>query len=167
MYALSLALADMRDTIGDLKLGYVRNLVSGQEYTAIKSKGAFCNGNRLRPSNNSNIKMLGVELSQYSKGNLELNVKYLRMAEKIRALGSIALDLCYVASGAFDALIDVRDCIRTLDIAAGALILEESGGFITDLNGKNIYGLRIDPKTRLCFLAAGNTKIHNLLMETH
>jgi len=56
----------------------------------------------------------------------------------VRALGSIALDMCFVADGTLDGLIDTRGLVSGYDIMASALILKESGGTLTDLKGKNL-----------------------------
>ena len=54
----------------------------------------------------------------------------------MRALGSIALDMCYVADGTLDGVIDTRGLVSGYDIMASALILKEAGGFLTDLGGR-------------------------------
>ncbi len=55
----------------------------------------------------------------------------------IRRLGSAALDLAYVASGRFD--IYYENSLNIWDIAAGALLVEEAGGIITDYAGEGSY----------------------------
>jgi len=56
----------------------------------------------------------------------------------VRALGSIALDMCFVADGTLDGLIDTRRLVSGYDIMASALVLKESGGSLTDLKGANL-----------------------------
>ena len=56
----------------------------------------------------------------------------------VRALGSIALDMCFVADGTLDGIIDTRGLVSGYDIMASALILKESGGTLTDLKGNNL-----------------------------
>ena len=55
----------------------------------------------------------------------------------MRRGGSAALDLAYVACGRFDGFWELD--LSPWDIAAGALILEEAGGKITDMWGKRDY----------------------------
>jgi fructose-1,6-bisphosphatase/inositol monophosphatase family enzyme len=50
-------------------------------------------------------------------------------AYRLRSPGSIAVDLCYVACGRFDGMITTRPC-RSVDAAAGQLIVTEAGGTI-------------------------------------
>ena len=54
----------------------------------------------------------------------------------IRVLGSVALELCLVAEGAIDGFLDLRGLINGYDIAGAALLLQEAGGTLTDLEGR-------------------------------
>jgi myo-inositol-1(or 4)-monophosphatase len=86
-------------------------------------------------------------------------------AEKVRCLGSMALDMCYVASGAASALVDLRDGLaRPLDISAGKLILEEAGGITADGRGVTIDELPVDLETRTDLLASANRRINRRLL---
>ena len=58
----------------------------------------------------------------------------MRRARAVRRLGSAALDLCYVAAGRLDGFWEQR--LHPWDTAAGALIVEESGGQVTDMRGR-------------------------------
>ena len=59
---------------------------------------------------------------------------FVRRGQAVRRLGSAALDLCYVAAGRLDGFWEQR--LHPWDIAAGALIVEEAGGRVTDLGGR-------------------------------
>lgn len=65
----------------------------------------------------------------------------------MRALGSIALDMCYVADGTLDGVIDTRGLVSGYDIMASALVLKEAGGLLTDLKGRKLSG---DVKLQVC-----------------
>ena len=52
----------------------------------------------------------------------------------MRILGSVAIELCYVADGTYDAFLDVSGNLRIVDISAAKLIIEESNGIVTDEN---------------------------------
>jgi len=58
-------------------------------------------------------------------------------ARAIRRAGSAALDLAYVASGVFDGFFEFR--LSPWDIAAGALLIEEAGGRLSDFDGGDLY----------------------------
>ena len=58
---------------------------------------------------------------------------FVKRGRAVRRLGSAALDLCYVAAGRLDGFWEQR--LHAWDVAAGALIVEEAGGRVTDLRG--------------------------------
>jgi len=57
-----------------------------------------------------------------------------------------ALELCYIASGIFDACIDMRSMLRVNDIVASKLIVEEAGDKVTDGEGNSLSMLLDGPK---------------------
>lgn len=59
-----------------------------------------------------------------------------RKTTTFRSIGSVALALCYTAAGSLDGFLDISKNSRFLDIAAGAYILEQSGGTVTDSKGQ-------------------------------
>ena len=83
----------------------------------------------------------------------------LTKALKIRIIGSTALELCYVASGALDAFIEFRGMTRVTDLAAAYLILKESGGIIVTSKGEDLnMPLRADARTE--FISAANEALY-------
>ena len=75
----------------------------------------------------------------------------------VRRTGSAALDLCYVACGRVDAFWEFG--LRPWDVAAGALIVAEAGGRVTNLDGST---LDLDARKIL----ASNGKVHRAMRET-
>jgi myo-inositol-1(or 4)-monophosphatase len=55
----------------------------------------------------------------------------------VRRLGSAALDLCYVAAGRLDGFWEIR--LSSWDVAAGALVAEEAGAIVTNMQGSQNY----------------------------
>lgn len=123
-------------------VGVTHNPVSGDTYWALAGKGAFKNGNRLSASRLDKISdsfiacgYHGDDMSQaYGQGYLEIS----RKVENSRRLGSAALDLAQVAEGTFDFFFDSLLC--PWDIAAGALMIEESGGAVLNFPGAGEAG---------------------------
>ena len=74
----------------------------------------------------------------------------------IRKLGSAALDMAYVAAGRCDGFWQRN--LNYWDIAAGIILVKESGGFVTDFDGENDY---IQNKTIL----VTNSKINKEMIE--
>jgi myo-inositol-1(or 4)-monophosphatase len=132
-YALSLAYAEE----GVVTKGFVRNLATGETFTAEKGKSAFCNGKPIRVSDVSTLDTCAV--SVYGRKFDPTCV--LNLGQKIRRwrlLGASALELCYVGAGRLDAFIDLRGTLRVTDAAAGMLVCSEAGGTVTDLDGAAI-----------------------------
>jgi myo-inositol-1(or 4)-monophosphatase len=75
--------------------------------------------------------------------------------EDIRRPGAAALDLSWVAAGVFDGYFELN--LSPWDVAAGALLVEESGGVVTDWEGGSTY-MSGD-------VLAGSPRTHPVLLE--
>lgn len=159
LFSTSIALSSS-PYINDVKFAYIKNIF-GEEYYAAKGYGAYINDNEkerklLIKEQNKNsddeIEFLGFEISPYAK-NLEKISPVLKLGKHYRSVGSIALGLCYVATGALDAYIDFRNP-RILDISAAKLIIEESNGIFFLERGN----LKVSTTERSNFIA-GNKKV--------
>ena len=82
---------------------------------------------------------------------------FITKARAVRRLGSAALDLCYVAAGRFDGFWEQR--LQPWDMAGGALLVEEAGGAVTDVNGAP-FG------SRRGSVLATNGRVHAEMLET-
>lgn len=117
----------------EILIGVIFDPIRKECFSAIKGKGAILNGHSIHVSSRSNIKEAVMALG-FSKGAasidkcLDLYQYYGPRARKLRAMGSAALDMAYIASGRIDAYIEQG--IKIWDIAAGMLILQEAGGKI-------------------------------------
>jgi myo-inositol-1(or 4)-monophosphatase len=124
-------------TFDDISMAVICD-IQGNTYFSKKGKGAFLNGKQIsgkksgaRPKPVVSVYSYGVPI--VPEGLIELEKSII-----VRSLGSIALDMCFVADGALDGLIDTRGLVSGYDIMASALILKESGGSLTDLKGMNL-----------------------------
>jgi myo-inositol-1(or 4)-monophosphatase len=116
---------------GMTQVGVIYDPMRDECFHALRGQGAFCNGRPIRASRREKLEegilALGFSKSAESVEKcLELYQFYARRARKLRAMGSAALDMAYIASGRIDAYIEQG--IKIWDIAAGQLILEEAGG---------------------------------------
>ncbi len=153
--------------LSDIRYGYVRNLVSGDIYTAEKGKGAYLKtpylgtkGTKIHVSSVSELPGLSVISYSHRPHAVPINNHNVR---RVRVFGCAALELCYIASGIFDAFIDMRSMLRVTDIAAGKLIVEEAGGRVTDGNGEPL-NTPLDVKKRVNVIAS-NGLVHDKLLE--
>jgi len=166
LFAISLALVEGGNELGDISGGYVRNLINGDEYQASQGGGAFFNDQAIRTSKNKEILTLGMESHPNTILALEQHLALVTKYTRIRSLGCISMDLCHVARGIFDTLVDVRGrTTRIVDIAAGKILIEEAGGLISDERGNTIDGARVEMDNRINFIASANKDIHDQVLK--
>jgi myo-inositol-1(or 4)-monophosphatase len=126
-------------TFDDIQMGVVAT-ISGKTYYAVKGEHAWVDGTQLPRAITGKTKH-AYSIYTYGADSLPNSlVEFIKgdRTKIIRVLGSIALELCLVAEGALDAVIDVRHLINGYDIAGAALILREAGGIITDSEGREL-----------------------------
>lgn len=127
---------------GTVEAGVVHDPVMDETYTSIRGKGAYLNGERLETSRVEKLvdALLATGFS-YDRGarlgkDLKIFERIIPEVQSVRRDGAAALDLCYVAAGRFDGFWELH--LNPWDIAAGKLIIEESGGRVSDLGGSPI-----------------------------
>jgi myo-inositol-1(or 4)-monophosphatase len=125
--ATSLALSKSQNLSG-VVAGLVMNLYTGEVYRAERNKGAWQGARRISSARSRSVSEAIVSIDISKGAPLDGVEGLIRQAGRLRQVGSAALSLCYVASGVMDAHVDVRDMVRTTDVAAGLLILKEAGG---------------------------------------
>ena len=160
-YAVVLAVTE-GDRFRDVRLGYVQNLVTADEFHAIEGAGAFRNGKTLQPSPPA-FDGRSIPLVQFDAPSgvepRERAAAIFARAEKVRQLGSAALNLCHTAAGGVT-LQATPAPVRAFDLAGPLLILGEAGGVATDFDGRPLedVSVRLDSKTTL--LASLSADVH-------
>ena len=114
-------------------LGVIYDPLRHELFTAQHGSGTYLNGIRQKVSARAKLSeavlAVGFAKSQDSIDHcLELYQYYGNAARKLRAMGSAALDLAYVATGRLDAYIEQG--VNLWDIAAGIVLVEEAGGVV-------------------------------------
>ncbi len=148
---------------GLVVVGAVFDPMAVEMYLAERGAGATCNGSRLAVSQVADIRdaLLVTGFPPLPAvgeiPNLRILEKFMRRGQAVRRDGSAALDLCYVAAGRFDGFWEAG--LHAWDIAAGALIVAEAGGRVSDYAGN---ALRLDCGE----LLASNGRVHNAMVET-
>ena len=131
-------------------------------FTATRGAGAYLNDTRLRISKRVNLKgaLIGTSFPYKEHHHLDAYLAMQRdlmeSAGGLRRTGSSALDLAYVAAARLDAVWEMG--LAPWDIAAGALLVTEAGGVVTDLQGKEQY-------LKSGNVVAGNLKILSELLQ--
>ncbi len=168
-YAVSLGIADASKvapdklTVADIEMGFVKNLATGDLYQAVKGQGATVNGKKLVPSTQEDISKSSIGAYIY-RAEMSKVDRLCKSVRRMRILGSVAIELCYVADGTYDAFIDVRGNLRIVDISAAKLIIEETGGTVTDENCNPLKGY-LNVLERTSIVAGCNPKIHSKIIQ--
>ncbi len=158
VFSISIAVAYGNDVL----CGVVYNPVSEEMFKAVRGEGARLNAMPIRVSetNQLNDSLLGTgfpyNIRETAETNLDHFSEFALRTQGIRRCGSAALDLCFVACGRLDGFWELN--LKPWDIAAGALIVKEAGGVITDFEGNE---LPMDGSRVL----ASNGQLHSQMME--
>jgi myo-inositol-1(or 4)-monophosphatase len=124
---------------GKVILGVVYDPMREEIFQAVEGEGAELNGRKIRVSavNDLNRSLLATgfpyDLRESPVNNIAHFNSFLLRAQAVRRCGSAAMDLCYVACGRFDGFWELK--LKPWDHAAGALIVREAGGLVTDFRG--------------------------------
>ena len=128
---------------GALAHGVVYDPIRDELFTASKGNGAFLNDRRIRVSKCSRLgdALVGTGFPFKELTRVDLYLKQLRqLMEKssgVRRAGAAALDLAYVACGRLDGFWELG--LLPWDMAAGALLIQEAGGLVGDLEGEQSF----------------------------
>ena len=159
LFSSSVALQEEGRTI----LGVIYDVLADELYTSIKGEGSFLNRKKIQVSDNSELgtSVLSFMLtSHYSEKEVAEVLKHISnvatVCRGLRLYVSQALELAYIARGKLDGTLCIKS--RGFSAAAGALILRESGGRVTDFNGREF-----DNSSRS--LLATNSLLHDKVLR--
>lgn len=130
-------------------LGVVYEVTKKEMFHAVEGHPAYCNDQLIRASSvnslNESLFATGFPYYDFPKMEAYLNIirKFLKQSHGVRRLGSAATDLAYVAAGRFEGFFEYN--LNPWDVAAGAFIVQQAGGTVTDFSGGNdfLYGRQI------------------------
>jgi myo-inositol-1(or 4)-monophosphatase len=157
-YAISIALAYK----GVLTQAVVYDPNRNELFTASKGGGAFLNEKRIRVSNRPKLDeaLLGTgfpyRMFDHIDTYLTIFKEMTRRCAGVRRPGAASLDLAYVAAGRLDGFWEFG--LSPWDMAAGALLIQEAGGLVSDLAGEGNY-------LKTGNIVGGNPKVFNQLLQ--
>lgn len=140
LYAVSLALVDERIPV----LGVIHVPFTGARYSAVAGHGAFRDGRRISASRATELSQAIIALGDYAVGagadvrnqsRLAVTAQLAARAQRVRMLGSAAIDLTWVAEGTLDGCVALSN--KPWDTAAGVLLAREAGAAVVDVDGTN------------------------------
>lgn len=152
-FAISIAL--MEDD--KIVLGVVHELGLNECFYAWENSPAFLNGEEITVSSNKTIEdsLIATGFPYYDYDRIKPFMKtleyFMENSRGVRRLGSAATDLVYVACGRFESFYEYS--LSPWDVAAGAFIVQQAGGKVSDFNGKNnyIFGREIIASNEIVF----------------
>lgn len=157
-FTVSIALAYR----GEVIVGVVYDPSRDELFVAEKGKGAYLHGRKTRVSSEAELvdSLIATGFPADRYGALSVNLRGIQalapQVRNIRMAGSAALHLAYVAAGRLSGFWEIG--LNSWDIAAGALLIQESGGKVTDTEGRP-YTLAVRN------IMATNSKIHDELKQ--
>jgi myo-inositol-1(or 4)-monophosphatase len=144
----------------------VGELFSGTVYEAQHGGGAFRNGRRCQTSTATTLRhcLVGVNLDGHDINALKTLLLEEPSISMIRRTGSSAIDGVYVASGAYDAYVDIANALTGESFLASASIALEAGGVISDDKGDPLRPIT-SLTQKFSLVIAGNKKLHQELIQ--
>lgn len=150
---------------GEPVMGAVADIFKGELFTALQGKGAKLNGKKIKVSATNKLQdsllITGFPYDRMpiKKIHIPIFTDFIYNCHDVRRTGSAALDCCWIACGRADGYWEFS--LNPWDCCAGALIVQEAGGKITDFEGKPFKKLEDYGKT----LLASNGKIHTEMLK--
>jgi myo-inositol-1(or 4)-monophosphatase len=147
---------------GEIELGVVYDPMRDELFTAEQGGGAALNNRPIRVSKTAELieGLLSTgfpyDIKTSKLTNLDHWANFAMNAQALRRDGAAALDLCYVACGRFDGFWELN--LSPWDTAAGALIVTEAGGRVTNFSGGPFSNYKPE-------VVASNGLIHDRMLE--
>jgi myo-inositol-1(or 4)-monophosphatase len=139
LYSISIGLMEK----GEMILGVILEVNQDECFYTWKGAPSYLNGKVIRVTETTQLcdTLFATGFPYYDYGRLDAFMNFLKYMMKnshgIRRLGSAAADLAYVACGRFDGFYEYG--LSPWDVAAGALIVQNAGGRVSDFSGGNDY----------------------------
>jgi len=163
--SVAIGRATTAGTMAQLEAGAVQNLVTGDLYVAKRGHGAFLNGAPVRQQPFDPDEVVVGVIADYA--DVEIEEAHAAREHHLRDLGSAALELCLVGTGAMDAFVVRRPWLRVIDIAAATLFAREAGGAVLDPTTGDALDMPLNLEARSGVLAAHSPAALQAVASTH
>jgi myo-inositol-1(or 4)-monophosphatase len=138
-WCISIGIRDGGETTGAVIYEPLRE----QMFVAEKGSGAFLNGERIHVSGHEELEGAFLATGFPFRAQKHVSVytqifgDVISVVKGVRRAGSAALDLAYTAQGVFDGFFELH--LAPWDVAAGALLVREAGGAVSDFSGGDLF----------------------------
>lgn len=157
-YAVSIGLQHN----GVLTQAVVYDPTKNDLFTATRGRGAYLNDKRLRVSKRKEMAdaLIGTGFPysnfEHMDSYMDIVRDVMQKSAGVRRAGAASLDLAWTAAGRYDGFFETG--LKPWDLAAGALLITEAGGMVSDLHGSDTY-------VKSGHICAGNPDIHQQLLH--
>ncbi len=164
VYSISIALALTQGNKTEILVGIVYEVNRKECFAAHQNGGATLNGKKITVSGEKELgkSLLATGFPYEDFDRIEdylfMMGKMMKAAHGLRRLGSAAVDLAFVAAGRFEGYFEYN--LNAWDVAAGALLVKEAGGIVSDFEGNEIVDNYVFGRQ---IIAA--TNIHSQIVE--
>jgi myo-inositol-1(or 4)-monophosphatase len=159
LFSVSIAVAS-GPSMADVEFAWIWGVGTGEEWWGRRGEGAWLDGVRLPDLGGERpFEIVGLESANPRVVAACAEQLAATGARRLRAIGSIALSLAFVAGTRFDGMMSLYDC-RSVDAAAGQMLVRELGGAVAFPDaGGDAANVSLDLDMRSRVLAAANEDI--------
>ncbi len=163
-YSLSVAVLD-----GDIPIhSFIYEYPTGSIFSADIGQGSTYNGKKIKVSQNKDLASCQILLARpFSEKESKISKILMLNTKRTRITGCPSLDIAMVALGTFEAYIDFhfdQKCLKTHDLIAASLILDEAGGALYGADGKKL-SLSFDTSTTYNVFATNSEEVYKALLN--
>ncbi len=139
IFAVSVALTYREKVV----MGIVHEANRDECFYAMAGEKAYCNDKEISVSSTATLSesLIATGFPYYNFSEMEIYLKlleqFMQKTHGLRRMGSAAVDLAYVACGRFEGFFEYN--LNAWDVAAGAFIVQQAGGKVTDFKGEDDY----------------------------
>ncbi len=164
-FSIAAVPAEQPLTPQNVRFGLIGNIFTGSISKAEQGKGATLNGKKISASKVKQVgkALVNIDLDFDGREKIARVLPLMKRVHQMRRLGSASTELSLVASGGFDAHVDVRDKLTPENFMAAYLIIREAGGVLTDAKGKELPEVH-DLKKPFNIVASGNIELHKKII---
>lgn len=166
--SIGIALVPYKDTMtmADVEISIVDSIFTDETYVAVRGKGVTKNGRKVsvREYHDPEDAIISYDTKkQWDDDFAEASKRTLSAVKDMRRTASNLLDLCWVAGGSLDAMIDMRGLLPIIHVM-GTHIVQEAGGFVMGADGEEL-NLPLDTDYRMSFIAASSERLAGELLR--